>query len=70
MVTRLQVVYRSPEIDEDLDKKILKFFNSLDFVCIDNKYLPLILRRELWFEKQSKEIEDESTRDKEAQLTT
>ena len=50
MVTRLQVTYKSPEIDDELDKKILNFFNKLDFVCIDRAYIPMIFRRELHFE--------------------
>ena len=70
MVTRLQVTYRSPEVDDELDKKILEFFNTLDFVCIDRTYFDLILRREIFFEKHSREIKDGSKRDKEAQLTT
>jgi len=55
-VSRLQVTYRSPEVDEELDKKILEFFNTLDFVCIDRAYHSIIWRRDIFFEIQS-EIE-------------
>ena len=58
-VTRLQVTYKSPEIDEELDKKILEFFNTLDFVCIDRAYHYIIYRRDLFFETHS-EIEEEA----------
>ena len=70
MVTRLSVVYKNPEVDEELDKKILEFFNKLDFVCINRGYSHLTFERQLDFEKQTKEIEGGSKRDKEAQLTT
>lgn len=70
MVTRLKVVYQSPYKDKDLDEKILEFFNKLDFVCINRDYNHLTWQNELDFEKQSKEIEDGSKRNKEAQLTT
>ena len=78
-VTRLQVTYRSPEVDDKLDKKILQFFNKLDFVCVNREYNHLIWERRLDFEKHTnevienpdgKEIEHGSKRDKEAQLTT
>ena len=52
-VSRLQVTYKSPEIDEELDKKILNFFNSLDFICIDRAYHSIIFRRDIFFEKHS-----------------
>jgi len=77
--TRLQVVYRSPEIDEDLDKKILEFLNTLDFICIGKIYNLLTFERIISFEKQNRDVEvvrekrvqrDDSKRDKEAQLTT
>ena len=55
-VSRLQVTYKSPEVDEELDKKILEFFNTLDFVCIDRAYHSIIWRRDIFFEIQS-EIE-------------
>ena len=55
-VSRLQVTYRSPEVDEELDKKILEFFNSIDFICIDRVYIPMIFRRDIFFETQG-EIE-------------
>lgn len=55
-VTRLQVTYKSPEVDEELDRKILEFFNTLDFTCIDRAYHPLIWRRDIFFETQE-EIE-------------
>jgi len=38
MVTRLQITYQSPEIDDELDKNFLEFLNSLDFVCINREY--------------------------------
>lgn len=84
MVTRLQVTYKSPEVDEELDKKILDFLNKLDFICIDRQYAPMIWRRDIFFEKQSEidadgkivktmkevtEEEDGSKRNKEAKLT-
>lgn len=50
-VSRLQVTYSSPEVDEELDKKILEFFNLLDFVCIDRKYHCIAYKRELFFER-------------------
>jgi len=52
-VSRLQVTYKSPEVDEELDKKILEFFNTLDFICIDRAYMPMIFRRDIFFEKHS-----------------
>ena len=52
-VSRLQVTYKSPEIDEELDKKILDFFNSLDFICIDRAYMSMDFRRDIFFEKHS-----------------
>ena len=55
-VTRLQVVYKSPEVDVELDKKIIEFFNKLDFTCIDRVYHSIIFRREIFFETQG-EIE-------------
>ena len=55
MVTRLQVTYTSPEIDEELDKKILEFFNKLDFICINREYNHLTLTRGLSFERQTNE---------------
>ena len=58
-VTRLQVTYQSPEIDKDLDIKILESFNKLDFVCINRDYNHLTWRRKLDFEKHSKEKVDE-----------
>ena len=70
MVTRLQVTYRSQYVDEDLDKKILEFFNKLDFVCINRDYNHLTWQRELDFERHNKETVDGSKRNKEAQLTT
>lgn len=69
MVTRLQVTYQSPEVDLELDEKILEFFNTLDFICIDRKYHYIAYKREIFFEKQSKEIADESRRDKKVKLT-
>ena len=82
MVTRLQVTYRSTEVDDELDKKILEFFNTLDFICIDRVYHSIILRRDIFFEKQTeidadKKIErtmkevtgkHESERDKKVEL--
>lgn len=70
MVTRLQVTYKNPETDSELDKKILEFLNTLDFICIGRAYHPVLFTRDLFFERQSKEIENGSKRDKEAQLTT
>ena len=52
-VTRVQVTYKSQEIDEELYKKILGFFNNLDFICIDRAYHSIIFRRDIFFEKQS-----------------
>ena len=59
MVTRLQVTYKSPEVDKELDKKILKFFNTLDFVCIDRAYHSIIWRRDIFFEIQGEIDADE-----------
>ena len=74
MVTRLSVTYRSQYVDKDLDEKIVKFFNTIDFICINQDYNHLTWERKLDFEKHTKdvgkEIEDGSKRDKEAQLTT
>ena len=74
MVTRLQVMYRSPAYDDQLDIKIIEFFNTLNFVCVNRDYNHLTWERKLDFEKHTKdvgkEIEDGSKRDKEAQLTT
>jgi len=61
-VSRLQVTYRSPEVDEELDKKILEFFNTLDFTCIDRAYSCMTYTRDIFFEKQTKERVDDSTR--------
>lgn len=55
MVTRLQVTYRSPEVDVELDKKILEFFNSLDFVCTDRLYHSILFQRDIFFERQGEE---------------
>jgi len=68
--TRVEIVYRSLEIDKDLDEKIIEFFNTLDYTCIYKLHDPMTTVRSLIVEKQSKEIEDGSKRDKEAQLTT
>jgi len=54
-VSRVQVTYKSPEVDEELDKKILEFFNTLDFVCIDRKYHCIAYIREIFFERQTNE---------------
>ena len=54
-VSRLQVTYKSPEVDEELDKKILEFFNTLDFICIDREYHFIAYKRELFFERQTEE---------------
>jgi len=70
MVTRLKVSYNNLEVDNELDRKILEFFNTLDFICIHREYDHMTLKRWLIFEKQSKEIEDGSKRNKKAQLTT
>ena len=55
-VSRVNITYKSPEIDEELDKKILEFFNTLDFVCIDRSYMPMIWRRQIDFEKHTKNV--------------
>ena len=54
MVTRLQVTYKNQEIDGELDKKFLKFLNSLDFICVGRTYHPVLFTRSLFFEKQTK----------------
>ena len=68
-VSRVDVTYKSPEIDEELDKKILDFFNKLDFICINRAYMSMLWRRQLDFEKHTREEADEGERSKEAQLT-
>jgi len=50
MVTRAQVTYRSPDIDKELDKKIIEFFNALDLTCIDRVFHSIIERRDIFFE--------------------
>jgi len=55
MVTRLQVTYRGTEVDRMLDFKILEFFNRLSFICVNRLFHPMEFRRELYFEKQTKE---------------
>ena len=57
-VSRVDVTYKSPKIDEELDKKILDFFNKLDFICIDRAYMPMLGRRQLDFERHTKEERD------------
>ena len=69
-VTRLEVTYRSPEVDKEFDKKILELFNTLDFVCIERSYSLRIYSRLLMFERHTKEEVDEGSRSKEAQLKT
>ena len=70
MVTRLQVTYKSSYVDDELDKKILNFFNRLDFVCIDRAYIPIEWRRQLDFERHSKEMEEDgSKRNQKVKLT-
>lgn len=58
MVTRLQVTYKSPEIDRELDKKIVEFLGTLDFICIDKDYIPTLFRRAIFFERRTKEEEE------------
>ena len=58
MVTRLQVSYHSPEIDKELDKKILEFFNTLDFICVNREYHYIAYKRDLSFEKHTREIDE------------
>ena len=67
-VTRLQVIYKSPEVDVELDKKIVEFFNTLDFTCIDRVYHSIILRRDIFFEMHTKEEVDESPRSEKVEL--
>jgi len=55
MVTRLQVTYKNPEIDDELDKKFLNFLNALDFICVGRAYHPVLFTRDLFFERQTKE---------------
>jgi len=62
-VSRLQVTYKSPEVDEELDGKILEFFNTLDFVCIDRAYHSIIWRRDIFFETHSEIEEDKKIKD-------
>jgi len=69
MVTRLHVTYRNMDIDEDLEKKILKFFNLLSFVCVNRDHSQMTFRRVLTFEKRTKEIEYGSSRSQEVKLT-
>lgn len=71
-VTRLQVIYRSPEIDVDLDKRIEKIFESIGFKRWASGYDLLAFKRDIAFEKVEEEKVEEhgSKRDKEAQLTT
>lgn len=70
-VTRLQVTYRSQYIDKDLDIKILEFFNKLDFVCINRDYNHLTWKRQLDFERHTREKvgKHESKRDSKVKLT-
>ena len=55
MVTRLHVTYRNMDIDNELEKKIFKFLNSLDFVCINREHSEITWRRVLTFEKHTKQ---------------
>jgi len=50
--SRLRVVYANPEVDEELDKKITEFFESLNWICIDKVHHAIIHRREIFFETQ------------------
>ena len=61
-VSRLEVTYRCPEIDEELDKKILEIFNTLDFVCIDRSYSPMLYSRLLMFERHTKEVDEKMSK--------
>jgi len=58
MVTRLQVTYKNPEVDDELDREILNFLNKLDFICVGRAYHPVLFTRDLFFERQTKEKED------------
>jgi len=64
MVSRLQVTYKSPEIDTSLDDKILKIFNILGFTRINQVYNSITFRRDIFFESQGEidaDIEIEKT---------
>ena len=71
MVTRLKVIYKHPEIDVGLDKRIEKFFESIGFHRWASGYDLLTFERDLAFEKRGKEKVGKhgSKRNKEAQLT-
>lgn len=71
MVTRLKVIYKHPEIDKELDEKITKFFESIDFRRWASGYDLLSFERDIAFEKAGEEKVGKhgSKRDKEAQLT-
>ena len=57
LVTRLQVAYKSQDIDRELDEKILQFFNTLDFICTNRTYNSLSFDRYLHFERHTKEVD-------------
>jgi len=69
-VSRLKVVYKSPEVDVELDKGIEKFFASIGFVRWASGYDHLAFERDIAFERRTKEEADESERNQEVKLTT
>lgn len=56
-VSRINITYKCKDIDEELDKKVVEFFNSLDFVCVDKVFHSIIWRRDMFFESP-KEVQD------------
>ena len=54
-VSRLQVTYKSPEIDVELDKKIENFFESIGFRRWASGYDLLSFERDIAFERRTEE---------------
>ena len=69
MVTRLQVTYKSPEIDIEFDKEITKFFESIGFRRWASGYDLLSFERDIAFERTEEVVGDESKRSTKIKLT-